>query len=273
MKVKNHRLYENGDPVKYVSSPNYSGEIIEHEYLVMHYTAGTSVDSSIAWLTNRRAQASAHLVIARDGSITQLVPFNKVAWHAGRSAWGSRVGLNRYSIGIELDNAGILTKRLTHWANWSGKKIPEDEVIVKRHKNDEEESGWQSYGDIQLEVAMEVASVLANKYEFIDVVGHDDIAPGRKRDPGPAFPMASFRAHVFGRSGDEDGLYKTTTNLNIRSGPGTEYEMLPGSPLPKGSELLISENVGNWRFVDVLDEVNGVADLEGWVHGRYLEKT
>ena len=271
MKVKNHRLYnEDGSPVPYVRSPNYHGNTANHEYLVMHFTAGRDARSSINWLTDARARASAHLVIGRDGTITQLVPFDKKAWHAGISAWGDRVGLNAYSIGIELDNAGKLRRRGEIWETWFGRPVPDDEVIVATHKNESEPAGWHAYTESQLATAMEAALTLVGKYRLLDVVGHDDIAPGRKTDPGPAFPMESFRAHVMGRSGNEEGAYQTTTRLNIRSGPGTEYATLPGSPLPTGTRVLVQRHLGNWRFVDVLDPIEGAEDIEGWVHGRYL---
>lgn len=272
MKVKNHRLYLTDDnPVRFVASRNHSGSLSTHEYLVMHFTAGTSAESSINWLTSRDAGASAHLVIARDGNITQLVPFNKRAWHAGHSAWGPRVGLNSYSIGIELDNAGALTKTGSSWTAWSGQSIPDEEVIIATHKNGGEERGWHAYTQVQIEVAMEVATVLTKKYGLLDIVGHDDIAPTRKTDPGPAFPLESFRAHVIGRSETEEGRYRTTSRLNIRRGPGTDYEKLPGSPLPQGTEVLSLTNQGNWRFVNVLTSIPEFEDLEGWVHGAYLE--
>jgi uncharacterized protein YraI len=64
--------------------------------------------------------------------------------------------------------------------------------------------------------------------------------------------------------------YQTTTVLNIRSGPGAEFAPIPGGPLPAGIEVVVQKTQGNWRFVDVLNVVNENADLEGWVHGRYL---
>ena len=272
MIIKNHRLYKDEtSAVEYLKSPNYQGDIQSLEYLVIHFTAGISAESSISWLTDPRAKASAHLVIGRDGSLTQLVPFNKRAWHAGNSAWASRIGLNSYSIGIELDNAGKLHRVGPQWQTWSGHPIPDAEVVIARHKLETTECGWHAYTQKQLSAALEVASVLVEKYKLLDVVGHDDIAPGRKTDPGPAFPMESFRAHVMGRSEDEETRYRTTTVLNIRSGPGTEFAPLSGSPLPAGTEVVVLKNQGNWRFVDVLPEVNETADLEGWVHGRFLE--
>lgn len=271
MFVKNHRLFKGEtSAVEFVRSPNYQGDIQRLEYLVIHFTAGISAASSISWLTDPRAKASAHLVIGRDGSITQLVPFNKRAWHAGNSAWASRIGLNSYSIGIELDNAGKLHRVGQQWQTWSGQHISDDEVVIARHKHESTESGWHAYTQEQLTAALEVATVLVEKYNLLDVVGHEDIAPGRKTDPGPAFPLESFRAHVLGRSEDAEMRYQTTTVLNIRSGPGAEFAPIPGSPLPAGTEVVVQKTQGNWRFVDVLNVVNENADLEGWVHGRYL---
>ena len=76
--------------------------------IVLHYTAGTSAESSALFLTRPDVSASAHVVIGREGEVFQLVPFNIEAWHAGKSWYAGRGGLNRYSIGIELDNLGKL---------------------------------------------------------------------------------------------------------------------------------------------------------------------
>lgn len=274
MKINRHRLYLNEtDAATYTASPNYHGDIVSHDYIVIHYTAGTSAESSIAWLTDKRAQASAHLVIGRDGNITQLVPFNKRAWHAGASAWENRIGLNRYSIGIELDNAGKLTQQGGKWKNWSEHTFKDSDVIVAVHKNENAPTGWHTYTQAQIESALAVCKTLVDKYPTIkDIVGHDDIAPKRKSDPGPAFAMNSFRSHVLGRKEDEDDIVMhTTTSLNIRVGPGAEHQKLLPDGLPENTRVIVSHSEGNWKFVDVIDEVVGEQDLEGWVHGRYLE--
>ena len=72
--------------------------------IVVHYTAGTSARTAAEFLAKEEVKASAHLVIGRQGELFQLVPFDTEAWHAGRSCYGGRANLNRYSIGIELDN-------------------------------------------------------------------------------------------------------------------------------------------------------------------------
>jgi N-acetylmuramoyl-L-alanine amidase len=271
MKVVRHRLIaDNGRAVPYVESPNRGGKLSAHDFLVVHYTGGSDFDSSVAWRTRRRARAAAHLVIGRDGQIAQLVPFDRQAWHAGPSHWNNQSGLNRYSIGIELDNAGVLHRRGGEWFNWLGGKIPDAESIEATHKLDGEQKGWHAYTLEQLELALEVAATLVEHYRLKEVLGHDEIAPERKRDPGPAFPMESFRGRILGRSEDEEPVLRTTANLNIRSGPGTGFGKLEGSPLPKGTRVRVLENNAQWRRVDLIDPIPGDNDLQGWVHGNYL---
>ncbi|TCJ17966.1 N-acetylmuramoyl-L-alanine amidase [Parasulfuritortus cantonensis] len=276
MKIVNHRLVgDDGNPVAYVASPNRGVEMTP-EYLIMHYTSGSTAEGAIAWLCNPAAKASAHLVIGRDGVATQLVPFNRVAWHAGQSQWAGRSGLNGFSIGIELDNAGHLERAGGRWVSAASKRVyADDDVLVANHKQDQPgtpPSGWHEYSEAQMAVAFEVGLALVAKYGLRDVLGHEDIAPRRKSDPGPAFPMASFRARLMGRADSALDVYETSVALNVRAGPGTEYMVLEGSPLPVAARVALLERQGVWWRVDVLDTVAGVMDMVGWCHSRYLVK-
>ena len=110
MRINDADLLEpDGADIEIGDSPNQGGPIVP-EYLVIHYTAGRSGASSARHFLDPEAKASAHIVLDRSGKIWQLVPFRRKAWHAGISAWAGRHGLNGFSIGIEIDNAGKLTK-------------------------------------------------------------------------------------------------------------------------------------------------------------------
>jgi N-acetylmuramoyl-L-alanine amidase len=159
-------------------------------FLVIHFTSGATAESSIEfWRTPAAKGASAHIVIDRDGTVYQCRPFNMTCGHAGKSQWsdGKRIfnGLNSCSIGIELANAGDNERLARRWS-----KFP---PIEARHKNGGPLKKWEVYPVEQLAACEEVAKALVKRYNLDDVVGHDDIAPSRKNDPGPAFPMQALR--------------------------------------------------------------------------------
>ncbi|MEO1083980.1 MAG: N-acetylmuramoyl-L-alanine amidase [Acidobacteriota bacterium] len=270
LKISDHKLRATGaDKVSHKSSPNIGKVLARPRYLIMHYTAGRGFERDVSWLCNPDAKASAHLVIGRDGEIAQLVPFDRVAWHAGKSRWMGLKGLNAHSIGIELSNAGPLEEKADgNWKAWFGGSFPDSEVVIARHRFEAEEQGWHTFGEEQLEIALRVALLLHAEYGFEDVLGHDDIAPKRKRDPGPAFPMTSFRSALLGREDEAPRKGRTTTHLNIRSGPGVHYDKLEASPLAPKTQLTLLEFDGKWILVEV--EKNGAPDLTGWVYGDYV---
>lgn len=265
LSIEHDRLV--GAGVSFVETPNKGGEL-SPRYLVFHYTAGKSAQSSIDWLTNPEAKASAHLILARDGSICQLAPFNVKTWHAGISHWEGLSGLNSYSIGIEMDNAGPLKKVGDQYQAWFGTLYGDDQVIYAKHRLDEEPRWWQAYTEAQIQRALELAQLLVRHYDLKDVVGHEDIAPDRKRDPGPAFPLEHVRASVLGRSEEEQERYAVTaSSLNIRSGPGVEFPSV-AEPLKQGTAVVLLEKRDRWSKVELVED----GDIEGWVHNKFLEK-
>jgi len=155
--------------------------------------------------------------------------------------------------------------------SWQGVAIDDTEVAVRAHAFDGVMRGWHTYSTEQLMAAASIASLLVSRYGLRDVIGHEDISPGRKSDPGPAFPLSSFRSAVMGRDDDHLDLFETTVPLNIRSGPGTEHERLAVSPLPQGTTVEILSTKGVWKQVDVIDLGGEDSDVVGWVHGRYLK--
>lgn len=191
--IVSHLLYQDGQPVPYRPTPNHGG-LIDHHFLIMHYTAATRAAGSVSWFLSTKAKASAHLLIDRDGGITQFAPFNIVTWHAGKSQWKGLTGLNKCSIGIELVNGGRLERVGDKWICPVDKRtVPNDQVVIARHKNGGSERGWHKYTEVQLQMAAEIAKLLVQTYNLSEILGHEDISPGRKVDPGPAFEWGRIR--------------------------------------------------------------------------------
>lgn len=260
-----HRLA--GDNVSFKATPNVGGAL-KPRFLVMHYTAGSSAASSIASLCAQKPQgnASAHIVLARDGAITQLAPFNVVTWHAGVSQWNGIVGLNSASIGIEIDNAGPMNVVGDRFMAWFGREYPAAEVMMAAHKHGGPVRPWHAYTQAQIERCLELAELLVEHYGLIDVIGHDDIARGRKQDPGPAFPLASIASRALGRTDDAPVRYVVSADtLNIRKGPDASFD--PVAPeLKRGTIVALLEAGDRWSKV----EVEGPTDIEGWVNNSFI---
>lgn len=264
LNIKNHLL--EGDQVTQRNTPNRGGSLVP-QYLVYHYTAGSSARSSADWLCNPAAKASAHLVLGREGDIIQLAPFNVVTWHAGISHWAGLTGMNNYSIGIEMDNAGVLKNLGDRYESGFGKVYPRTEVVVARHKHGSTEQAWHAYTEAQISRAFELAELLFAHYELKEVLGHEDIARGRKSDPGPAFPLASLASRVAGRMEDDFPRYTVATAaLNIRSGPDASAATVAPA-LKRGTEVALLEAGERWSRVEVV----GKGDIEGWVFNAYLQ--
>lgn len=182
-------------------SPNRGGHL-QHDQvslIVVHYTAGSSFGSSVAWLKNPSSKASAHFVIGRAGELVQLVPLDRVAWHAGVSSWLGKPNCNLYSIGIELDNPGPLAKRQDgSYVTVAGSKpVKPEDAVVADHVNGGPYKAWHKYTDTQLAKLRDLLGELLEAFPTVKhVVGHDEIAPGRKWDPGPAFPHSLINPAV-----------------------------------------------------------------------------
>jgi len=180
-----HFLLLDGKRVNYQEIPG-GGVMPIRRFLVMHNTAGASGQSSVDfWRTKEAHGASAHLVIDRDGSVIQCRPFNRTCGHAGVSSWHGFHGLNSCSIGIELANAGDNAALARRWS-----KLP---LVKGRHKNGGPLTEWEQYTDAQLKACIEISKALVKRYNLDDLIGHEDIAPNRKNDPGFAFPMQQVR--------------------------------------------------------------------------------
>lgn len=131
------------------------------ELLVLHYTGMRSAAEALDRLCDPASRVSAHYLIDEDGAVTALVPEARRAWHAGRSWWRGRPGLNDISIGIELVNPG-------------------------------HEWGYRPFPEAQMASLADLARAIIRRWAMPawQVVGHSDIAPDRKEDPGELFDWA-----------------------------------------------------------------------------------
>ncbi len=173
-------------------------EMAVRRFGIAHFTSGATALSSVEfWRSTAARSAEAHVIVDRDGTVYQIRPFNQECDHAGKSSWREPRGgrefawLNRCSIGIEFANAGNDEpgRDAFDWA----KKQPGFQSISAKHKNGGPLQDWEVFPEVQILAGIAIFQAIVQRYHLDDVVGHDDIAPARKVDPGPAFPMARLR--------------------------------------------------------------------------------
>lgn len=261
MKIVNHKL----EGCWYGQTPNHGGALTNPTLLVMHFTSSGPTEKGDAdFFLSSAAKAAAHIIVGRTGHVLQVAPFNQKAWHAGRSIWRGRANCNDYSIGIEVDNWGKVFKSGDgEFRAWSKKELDPADVAYLQHKHETSKAWWEIYPEEQMQALTEVTRLILEAYPSIkEIAGHDDIAPGRKIDPGPAFNMSRFQSLVSGR-GDHDVVNRRTlANVNARGGPGLQYDV--NRVIPKGALISV-----------VYEEFNGWAQLTTgeWVNDNYLSQT
>jgi len=149
-------------------SPNFDDRTEPVSMVVLHYTGMDDAASAIARLRDPEARVSAHYLIAEDGQILRLVDEDKRAWHAGQSYWRGVYGVNSVSIGIEIVNPG-------------------------------HEHGYRPFTEQQMDALLPLLAGIVRRHNVppANVVGHSDVAPSRKTDPGELFDWARLaRVHL-----------------------------------------------------------------------------
>jgi|TARA_Y100000389_G_C17359516_1_gene462961 N-acetylmuramoyl-L-alanine amidase len=153
-------------------SPNFNPEkrkANQIKFLIFHYTGMSTEKAAIKRLTNIRSEVSSHYLINQTGKIINLVPDLYIAWHAGRSKWKKYESLNKNSIGIEITNPGH---------SFGYKKFPKQQILS----------------------LIQLTKFLIRKYKINkkNILGHSDIAPERKKDPGEKFPWQNLAKNQIG---------------------------------------------------------------------------
>lgn len=291
MKIVNHWLVAEGAGEKIIKSPSPNVRpAIDPDYLVIHYTATDTAKKAIDWFmatANNPDKIAAHIVLDYDGTITQLVPFNCRANHAGSSIWDGVSQFNYHAIGIEIVNPGFVEKLAdgtfrrpvtdtvfqTYPASESARIIP----ALHKHRfwTAKANKNWFIYPQAQLESLYKLSKLLIDTYHLVNAVGHDDISAARKPDPGPAFPWDEFRTKVQGQVSDTGKIFVTnTSDVNFRSGPSTSAAAIKS--LPAGYEVGVISTNGSWKKVylaedksDVMDGTRCVKTI-GWIHASLL---
>lgn len=255
-------------------SPNSSGRLDRPTLLVCHYTAsgGDTGSGDTGFFMKSTAKASAHFIVGRAGDISQVVECNRRAWHAGVSSWKGKKNCNDFSIGIEFDNWGWLTKRANGtYVTHADVVLPAFQVVEAQHKNPNcHYKYWEAYNPVQMEAGVELIKAILKQYPSItEIVGHEDIAPSRKTDPGPAFPWQHVLAEVLGGEGVKNPRGNTRTvhasKLNVRGGAGTGFNVI-GS-LKEGETVVILRVDGDWSEVSYCGTWGSKT---GWVYNRYI---
>jgi N-acetylmuramoyl-L-alanine amidase len=143
------------------ASPNFDERTLPISMIVLHYTGMVDASSALERLCDPAAKVSAHYLIDEDGAVHRLVAEDKRAWHAGASRWRRIEDVNSASIGIELVNPG-------------------------------HEHGYRNFAEAQVDALVELVGGIKDRHAITrgNVVGHSDIAPTRKQDPGELFPWA-----------------------------------------------------------------------------------
>jgi N-acetylmuramoyl-L-alanine amidase len=143
------------------ASPNFDERTLPVTMIVLHYTGMVDASAALARLCDRDAKVSAHYLVDEDGTVHRLVAEDKRAWHAGASRWRRIEDVNSASIGIELVNPG-------------------------------HEHGYRDFPEAQIDALVGLVGDIKERHGVTrgNIVGHSDIAPTRKQDPGELFPWA-----------------------------------------------------------------------------------
>jgi N-acetylmuramoyl-L-alanine amidase len=168
-------------------SPNFDARTAPPDILVLHYTGMKTGPEALDRLRDPEAKVSAHYMVEEDGRIFRLVAEERRAWHAGVSFWKGERNINGVSIGVEIVNPG-------------------------------HEFGYRPFPDAQIAAVIALVGDIRTRWQIPDdrIVGHADVAPGRKDDPGELFPWKRIAEAGHG--------------LWVEAPPA------PGEPLSEGSE-------------------------------------
>lgn len=280
IKIDNHRIVTDDGAVPYLASRNKGGKI-KATAIVVHDTASPlTPGGDIAWLRGGPGQsqnASAHVVIDRFGKITQLIDLNVKGWHAGASKWNGKANCNDFTIGFEIDNpggplrkVGEVYKGIATFDPRSPAAYGPPELDIGHAKTPQHGDGyWLAYTDEQIATVVDLCRACVAAYPSIkEIITHWMIAPGRKIDTNPLFPLQAVRDRVFGGgkvpakappmpdSSKPDKVAPPkiildatvlVNDLNMRREPSMSGEVM--GKLQSGQRIDVQEAHGDWLLI------------------------
>jgi N-acetylmuramoyl-L-alanine amidase len=219
-------------------SPNFGPRSVPPSMIVLHYTGMRSGEGALARLRDPASEVSAHYMVEEDGRVFRLVPEERRAWHAGKSYWRGVEDVNSASIGIEIVNPG-------------------------------HEFGYRPFTEPQVAAVFELVGDIRTRWtvENVDIVGHADVAPDRKEDPGELFPwkrLAEAGHGLWAESAAAPGAplsegEESTAVFALQAGfTRLGYDCAPSARFDAHTAAVVRAFQRHWRQ----DRVDGVADGE-----------
>ncbi|QIG69572.1 N-acetylmuramoyl-L-alanine amidase lysozyme-like protein [Rhizobium phage RHph_I46] len=281
-----------GDEVAHVTTTKIGNGTNKRKYIVVHYTAGGDYDNDVRTLSFSSKQVSCHLVIGRtQGQIAQVGNFNQIQWHAGASQWEGINGLNSYSIGIEMTNPGWMEisadgkTAVTYY----GKRyeVERDNLVIASHPAlGSKRYAWLPYTQFQLQALQDIVEALKEAYPSIkEVVGHEQISPGRKQDPGIGIILSQKLLDKMNEVNFDgsDHFYEGTDDKAIENGEYKDEDQASGTYVVQtnGSALRVRKNynaksevigsLNNGQIVRVEKILDGFARIIGLKTGVVID--
>jgi N-acetylmuramoyl-L-alanine amidase len=244
---------------------------LEPRFVVIHFTTGTNMQSVIHTFQNPDEGVCTHLLVGRNGHVVQFVPFDRVAFHCGLSTWEGERDLNRFAIGIEVDNAGYLRTTKKGFMR-KDKVIPEDQVQSEKHWKEDRVKPWQTFTDEQVRVVKDIVLALKERYPTIqEIVGHDMVNLVNRLDPGPFYPLGELREAVLGSPEPRIVAYRTLPEecpiyKNIDNRPPHRIDHPKHGLLPAKSRIKVLDTHEPWTLVKFKGNAPGnMRNKDGWV--------
>ncbi len=217
-------------------SPNFDRRLAPPDMIILHYTGMPTGEAALSRLRDPEAKVSAHYLVEEDGRLFALVPEARRAWHAGLSSWRGGTDINGRSIGIELVNPG--------------------------HAN-----GYRAFPPVQIAALTTLLSDIRSRWTILDadILGHADVAPARKEDPGELFPWRGLAEAGHGlwvepapapgtplSPGDDGPGVRLLQNGLIRLG----YELAAGGVYDQATATVVTAFQRHW----LQSRIDGMAD-------------